>query len=177
MVHIIYVIALQAVEHVILHLDILVKNLLVFVIGLVLLYALMENVKKVLADLKAPTDRTHIEYFSAVKEAVAAAEKTSAVVGGKVQSVVTVILDGEHREFDLASDGLTILDTACEADMDVPFACKGAVCCTCKAKVLEGKVTMTMNYALSEEEVAAGYVLTCQAHPASEKVVVSYDEP
>ena len=138
---------------------------------------MMENVKQVLAELKAPTDRTHIEYFSAVIEAVAAAEKKAAAPGGKIVSKVTIILDGAQREFDIASDGLTILDTAVEADMDVPFACKGAVCCTCKAKVLEGKAEMEMNYALTEQEVEEGYILTCQAHPASETLVVSYDEP
>lgn len=138
---------------------------------------MMENVKQVLTALKAPTDRTHIEYFSAVIEAVAAAEKKAAVPGGKIVSKVTIILDGAQREFDIASDGLTILDTAVEADMDVPFACKGAVCCTCKAKVLEGKAEMEMNYALTEQEVEEGYILTCQAHPASETLVVSYDEP
>lgn len=137
---------------------------------------MMENVKKVLADLKVPADRTHIEYFSAVIEAVAAAEKKTAP-GGKVMSHVTIILDGQHREFDLASDGKSILDTAIGADMDVPFACKGAVCCTCKGKILEGKATMSMNFALSDAEVQEGYILTCQAHPASEKLVVSYDEP
>jgi ring-1,2-phenylacetyl-CoA epoxidase subunit PaaE len=138
---------------------------------------MMENVKTVLADLKAPSDRTHIEYFSAVIEAVKAAEQSSAAPGGKVMSKVTIILDGEHREFNLSSTGLTVLDTAVEAGMDVPFACKGAVCCTCRGKILEGKATMAMNYALSEQEVADGYILTCQAHPASEKLVVSYDEP
>lgn len=137
---------------------------------------MMENVKKVLAEVKAPADRTHIEYFSAVIEAVAAAEKKSAP-GGKVLSHVTIILDGEHRDFDLASDGKSVLDTALEADMDVPFACKGAVCCTCKGKILEGKATMSMNFALSEAEVEEGYVLTCQAHPASDRLVISYDEP
>lgn len=137
---------------------------------------MMENVKKVLTEVKAPNDRTHIEYFSAVIEAVNAAEKKSAP-GGKVVSHVTIILDGEHREFDLASDGKSVLDTAIEADMDVPFACKGAVCCTCKGKILEGKATMSMNFALSDAEVEEGYILTCQAHPASEKLVVSYDEP
>jgi len=59
---------------------------------------------------------------------------------------------------------------------DVPFSCKGAVCCTCKAKVMEGKVTMDANYSLSEEEVAQGYVLACQSHPASENVVIDFDE-
>lgn len=138
---------------------------------------MMENVRVVLDQLKAPLERTHVEYFSAVVEAVAAAEKKAAASGEKIVSKVTIILDGEHRDFDIASDGKTILDTAVEADMDVPFACKGAVCCTCKGKILEGKATMAMNYALSEQEVADGYILTCQAHPASEKLIVSYDEP
>jgi len=63
-----------------------------------------------------------------------------------------------------------------EQDVDVPFSCKGAVCCTCKALVTEGKATMEANYSLSESEVAEGYILTCQAHPASERVVVDFDE-
>ena len=138
---------------------------------------MMENVKKVLADIKAPADRTHIEYFSAVIEAVAAAEKKSANTGGKIVSKVTVILDGAQETFEIASDGPSVLDVALKAKMDVPFACKGAVCCTCRAKVLEGKASMSMNYALTEEEVADGYVLTCQAHPETETLVVSYDEP
>jgi ring-1,2-phenylacetyl-CoA epoxidase subunit PaaE len=138
---------------------------------------MMENVKQVLEKLKAPKDRVHIEYFSAVIDAVAAAEKSSASADGKVVSKVTIIMDGQEKDFDLASDGPTILDTAISADLDAPFACKGAVCCTCKAKVMEGKATMTMNYALSDEEVEEGYILTCQAHPATDRLVVSYDEP
>jgi ring-1,2-phenylacetyl-CoA epoxidase subunit PaaE len=138
---------------------------------------MMENVKQVLEKLKAPKERVHIEYFSAVIDAVAAAEKSSASPGGKVVSKVTIIMDGQEKDFDLASDGPTILDTAISADMDAPFACKGAVCCTCKAKVMEGKATMTMNYALSDAEVEEGYILTCQAHPATDRLVVSYDEP
>jgi ring-1,2-phenylacetyl-CoA epoxidase subunit PaaE len=63
-----------------------------------------------------------------------------------------------------------------EQGADVPFSCKGAVCCTCKARVMEGKVTMDANYSLSEEEVADGFVLGCQARPASENVVVDFDE-
>jgi ring-1,2-phenylacetyl-CoA epoxidase subunit PaaE len=59
---------------------------------------------------------------------------------------------------------------------DVPFSCKGAVCCTCKAKVIEGKAIMDENYSLSEKEVAAGFILTCQAHPITENIVVDFDE-
>lgn len=136
---------------------------------------MMENVKNVLNDLKIDSKKIHIEYFTAVEEAVKKAEAASS--GGKVMSKVTIIMDGQELNVDLSSDGPTILDVAIEHDLDAPFACKGAVCCTCRAKVMEGQMSMDANYALSEEEVEQGYVLTCQAHPATERVVVSYDEP
>jgi len=63
-----------------------------------------------------------------------------------------------------------------DAGADVPYACKGAVCCTCRAKVLEGDVEMAMNYSLTDQEVEEGYVLTCQTMPRSERVRISYDE-
>ncbi len=91
-------------------------------------------------------------------------------------SQVTVILDGEETHFDLAYDGDTIVDAAMDAGSDVPFSCKGAVCCTCRARVLEGEVEMDMNYALEPDEVEDGYVLTCQTHPRSKKVVISFDD-
>ena len=89
---------------------------------------------------------------------------------------VKVICDDEEAEFELGADGEVILDAAVEYDLDLPFSCKGGVCCTCKAKIVEGKVTMDANYALSDAEVEEGYVLTCQAHPASDFVVVDFDE-
>lgn len=90
-------------------------------------------------------------------------------------SAVTVIMDGMETSFDLDANGLNILDAAMDAGVDAPFSCKGAVCCTCKAKIVEGKALMNMNYALSEEEVENGFILTCQAHPQSEKLVVDFD--
>ena len=94
----------------------------------------------------------------------------------EIISNITVIVDGEDFEFPLSNKGQTILDAAMEQGADVPFSCKGAVCCTCKAKVMEGKVTMDANYSLSEDEVADGFVLGCQARPASANVVVDFDE-
>jgi ring-1,2-phenylacetyl-CoA epoxidase subunit PaaE len=91
-------------------------------------------------------------------------------------SQVTVIMDDEEFDFELSAEGEVILDAAMDNGVDAPFSCKGAVCCTCKAKVVDGKVRMEMNYALSDEEVEEGYVLTCQAHPDSAKVVVDYDQ-
>lgn len=90
-------------------------------------------------------------------------------------SHLTVIMDGDEFEFELKADEEHILDAAIENGVDAPFSCKGAVCCTCKAQVIEGKAVMDMNYALSDEEVEQGFILTCQAHPASDKVVVDFD--
>ena len=113
----------------------------------------------------------HFELFTTP---VASAEKT-VDPNAKIMSKVTVIMDDEEFEFDLSSKGDSILDASVDAGIDVPYSCKGAVCCTCKAKVIEGSARMEMNYALDDKEVADGYVLTCQAHPTSEKCVVDYD--
>lgn len=119
--------------------------------------------------------KVHFELFTTPVEA----EAEAAVNTGQdvvVDSHVTVIIDDEEFEFNLKSDGKDVLSAAMDADADVPFSCKGGVCCTCRAKVIEGKVKMTVNYALEEDEVEEGFVLTCQSHPITEKVVISYDE-
>jgi ring-1,2-phenylacetyl-CoA epoxidase subunit PaaE len=91
------------------------------------------------------------------------------------KSRVTVKLDGIAFDFDLPFDGDTILEAALKKGADLPFSCKGGVCSTCKAKLIEGKIDMDTNYALEQEEVEAGYILTCQSHPRTEKVVVDFD--
>ena len=88
----------------------------------------------------------------------------------------TVTLDGTTRTFRMARQGPSILEAAIQHSMDAPFSCKAGVCSTCRAKVLEGEVEMDTNHALEDYEVEAGYVLTCQCHPLTEKVVLSYDE-
>lgn len=92
------------------------------------------------------------------------------------ESKVTVILDDEKVEFNLKASGKTILDAVNKEGYDAPYSCRGGVCCTCRAKVLKGKVSMTLNYSLTDQEVADGYILTCQSHPATEEVTISYDE-
>ena len=89
---------------------------------------------------------------------------------------VSITLDGATRSFAMAKDGTAILDAALAQKMDAPFACKAGVCSTCRAKVLEGEVEMDVNHALEDYEVRAGYVLSCQCIPLSDKVVLSYDE-
>lgn len=134
---------------------------------------MMENVKAVLENAKIAKEKIHIEYFTAVIEAVAKAEGFSTVQN--VKSSVTVSLYGVETNFDLKTEGASILEAAIDAGVDAPFSCKGAVCCTCRAKVLEGKVKMDANFALTDAEVEQGFILTCQAHPLTEKVVIDYD--
>ena len=88
---------------------------------------------------------------------------------------VTVIVDGEEFDFQLHSDDESILDAAMSQGADVPFSCKGGVCCVCKAKVIEGKVRMRQNFSLSEDEIEDGFVLSCQSHPESDRVVMDFD--
>lgn len=90
-------------------------------------------------------------------------------------SNITVKLDGRSFNFQLDYDSNNILDAALAEGADLPFACKGGVCCTCKSKLVEGEVEMEVNYGLEPEEVAAGFILTCQSHPRSKKVVVDFD--
>jgi ring-1,2-phenylacetyl-CoA epoxidase subunit PaaE len=91
-------------------------------------------------------------------------------------SHVRVILDSETVEFDLPSKGKSILDAVEAAGLDAPYSCKGGVCSSCRAKVLKGKAVMTTNLSLTDEEVKKGYILTCQAHPATEELTLTYDE-
>ena len=135
---------------------------------------MMENIKQGLEDLKIAKEKVHIEYFSAVADAVAKAEG-NAVTGADVNSEVTVIQYGIETTMKLNTAGLTILDAAIDAGVDAPFSCKGAVCCTCRAKVIEGKAKMDANFALTDAEVEDGFILTCQAHPLTEKLIVDFD--
>jgi ring-1,2-phenylacetyl-CoA epoxidase subunit PaaE len=90
-------------------------------------------------------------------------------------SQVTVRLDGVSHSFRLPFEGASVLEAALMEGVDLPFACKGGVCSTCRAKLLEGKVEMDLNYALEADELEAGFILTCQSHPRSEKVVIDFD--
>jgi ring-1,2-phenylacetyl-CoA epoxidase subunit PaaE len=98
------------------------------------------------------------------------------VIAGAPSAQVDIIAGGKTRRLAVPFEGAGVLDTALSAGLDLPYACKAGVCCTCRARVLEGAVRMDRNYTLEERELAAGFVLTCQSHPLTEKVVVSYDE-
>lgn len=89
---------------------------------------------------------------------------------------VSAILDGEKVKFELPSKGKDLLKACEDEGLDAPYNCRGAVCSSCRAKVLKGSAMMTKNYTLTDEEVAEGYILTCQAHPTSEELIISFDE-
>ncbi|MEO6818975.1 MAG: 1,2-phenylacetyl-CoA epoxidase subunit PaaE [Ginsengibacter sp.] len=91
-------------------------------------------------------------------------------------SAITIKVDGRSYDFMLEANSKVILDAGLAQGIDLPFACKGGVCCSCKAKLLEGEVEMEANYGLEDSEVRDGYILTCQSHPRSPKVVVDYDQ-
>ncbi len=90
-------------------------------------------------------------------------------------STVKVILDGDTFEINV-KQGQTILEAAIDANLDPPYACRVAACCSCKAKLLEGTVEMDDDDPLTDEEIEEGYILTCQSHPTTDHCVVSYDE-
>ena len=133
---------------------------------------MLKNISDSLKELGVNENKIHFELFTAPLINENNQNPKSDFFG---ESHITVLMDGDEFEFDLKGDGKFILDAAIDAGADAPFSCKGAVCCTCKAKVIEGKVHMELNYSLSDAEVKEGYILTCQSHPASDKVVVDYD--
>jgi ring-1,2-phenylacetyl-CoA epoxidase subunit PaaE len=138
---------------------------------------MMVNVSEALELQGVDKKRIHIELFSS--PVTTEAKKAPVPVGAgsfNGTATVKVILDGREQELKVSASGDSVLDVALDSGLDVPFACKGAVCCTCKARVVEGQVEMAMNYALTDEEVADGYVLTCQTHPRSATVTVDYDQ-
>ncbi len=123
-------------------------------------------------------ENIHYElFFASPEDARQAIEKLQARAReyAGLTTEVRVRSGGREVVFDLTADGENILDGAMENGLELPFSCKGGVCATCKAKVLEGQVDMDLNHALSADEVADGFVLTCQAHPISDKVTVDFD--
>lgn len=129
-----------------------------------------ELVDTLAADLGGPDGRG-----GTVLTEVFHAEGTAVAAGLDLESQVTVRLDGDETRFALRSAGDSILDAALQQGLQPPYSCAGGACGTCRAKVLLGRAVMDQNHALPEEEVEAGYVLTCQAHPVSEELRVDYD--
>ncbi len=156
---------------------------------------MMDAVEASLREAGVAADKIHIERFGSPGMATAGGSGAGSANQGAAQSVtqsaksptashpdeaigatVVIIADGKTRQLRMASDGPSILDAGLAAGANLPYACKAAVCCTCRARVLEGEVRMDRNYTLEPQEIAKGFVLTCQSHPMTDHVVISFDE-
>jgi ring-1,2-phenylacetyl-CoA epoxidase subunit PaaE len=134
--------------------------------------AMLDEVSATLLQLGVPAAHVHVERFGAPVAATAHHVEAR----DAAQALITIIADGVRREVEFRTGDASILDAALRAGLDLPYSCKGGMCCTCRAKLLEGQARMDKNYSLEAPDVAAGIVLTCQAHPLSPRLVVSYDE-
>ena len=138
---------------------------------------MIQDLADTLVELGVEKPRLHYEYFTTAgnrpRQARHAPPPVEAV--GE-EAEVTLRLDGQRHGFTLAFNSETILDAAIARGLDPPYSCKAGVCSTCRARVVEGKVDMAVNYALEDREVERGFVLTCQARPLTARVTLDYDE-
>lgn len=123
-------------------------------------------------------ERLHVERFGVpdAERGQSPAQLHPVLPGDAPQATVSIVRDGLRREIEFRAGDASLLEAAARAGLDVPYSCKSGVCCTCRARVLEGQVRMDRNFSLEAHEVAAGFVLTCQSHPLTPRVVLSFDE-
>jgi ring-1,2-phenylacetyl-CoA epoxidase subunit PaaE len=138
---------------------------------------LIEDSRGVLLDFGVPSERIHVEYFTVegTPAATRLAQSPKPEETSKPAAIVRVKLAGSEHLVPL-NDGETIVAAGLRHGLEMPYSCRGGMCCTCRAMLLEGEVTMDQNYSLEPWEMEAGYVLTCQSHPKTPMVVVDYDQ-
>ena len=129
--------------------------------------------RKVLEGLGIAAHRIHVELFAT--SAPTAGDRKTPIKTGDVGTPVTITLDGQSHAMHLHA-GETILEAGERLGIDMPYSCRGGMCCTCRAKVIEGTANMELNFSLEPWEVAAGYVLTCQCRPTGDRLVVDFDQ-
>ncbi len=138
--------------------------------------AMIFSLKDWLLSKNVDAKKIRFELFNTTTTTAKKIQQPDSTPGAKKDiSQVNIQLDGRSLSFDLAYDGETILNAALQQGADLPYACKGGVCTTCKAKLVQGKVEMDVNYGLVPEEVEQGFILTCQSHPRTPVVVVDFD--
>lgn len=144
-------------------------------------FAMIQSISETLQSVGYEKERIHFELFTNDPPADSDVEHPAAAPASDGTTIVDtakviVVLDGEETEITMDGEE-TILDAILDNGLDAPYACTGGSCCTCRAKLIEGKAVMDVNYALSDKEVAQGYILTCQSHPTTPTVKVDYDIP
>ncbi len=131
------------------------------------------DIQEVLMVFGVKKENIHFELFTTPVHMKSEETVSTAFFEGK--SHVSALLDGELFQLELDTKGSTILDALDKKGADVPYSCRGGVCCTCKAKIIEGSVRMNVNFALTDEEVSQGYILACQSHPTSEVLKLDFN--
>jgi len=139
-------------------------------------FAMVEQARATLLAAGVPAARVHVELFHVEGEAPREAGAELDATRDAGTSSVMITLDGRATTFDVARGGPRILDAALAVRGDAPYACKGGVCGTCRAKLVSGEVTMDRNYALEPDEIESGFVLACQSTPVSDEVVLDFDQ-
>lgn len=137
---------------------------------------MIADIREVLAEKGVERQRIHFELFTTGVERSKVQAVNEAPDRPVFQVQVKIVLDGNTQSLTMASDQQSILDAALANGADLPYACKGGVCATCRAKLLMGQVNLQHNYALEPDEIAAGYILTCQAYPESATITVDFDQ-
>ncbi len=139
--------------------------------------SMMTAVSEALREAGLDEAQIKFELFASAQQRRPARQEDKAIAAAVAERCqAEVQLDGLTRSFDMAKGEITILDAAMAEGLDVPYACKGGVCSTCRAMLVEGEVDMDANFALEDYEVRRGYILTCQSYPATDRVVVDYDQ-
>jgi ring-1,2-phenylacetyl-CoA epoxidase subunit PaaE len=136
---------------------------------------MMGDVRAALQAAGMPKEAIKVELFAASIPKKAHTTQARPVLG-RQDCEVTVVVDGSHRSFTMDKDRESVLDAGLRQGIDLRYSCKGGVCATCRCKVVEGKVEMDANYALEDYEIARGFVLSCQAFPVTDRVVLDFDQ-
>ncbi|TMV10815.1 2Fe-2S iron-sulfur cluster-binding protein [Arenibacterium halophilum] len=137
--------------------------------------AMIDDVADTLKGAGVAPERIHFERFYQDGEAPRAPRSAQAEAAAKSGVAVTVVLDGASRSFTVEEGDDTVLDAAARQGLELPFSCKGGMCCTCRCKVAEGSAEMAVNYSLEPWETEAGFTLACQARPTSDTLVLDFD--
>ncbi|MEO8628969.1 MAG: 2Fe-2S iron-sulfur cluster-binding protein, partial [Betaproteobacteria bacterium] len=133
---------------------------------------MIDDVCAALLECGMPPERMHVERFG-VPTAASSQNPAPPEIS---DAVITIISDGVRRDVAFRSADRSVLEAALSAGLELPFSCKGGMCCTCRAKLLDGQVRMQKNYSLEQRDLDAGFILTCQARPLTERTTISYDE-
>ena len=136
--------------------------------------SMIDEVEQALLGSGVPPGHVHVERFGT--PSVTGAAQAASPADDAADARITLSIDGVQREVDFLRAHGSILEAGLAAGLDLPYSCKGGMCCTCRARLIEGEVKMHKNFALEHTDVEAGYVLACQSYPLTERVVLSFDD-